>query len=460
MKIVLSKKQQQLQNDILDTSKHEIYVLGSTQSGKTYDICLATIRYAQELYKYDPDKDYNGAIVGWTIDTLKSNIVENLLKILDSLGFKKKDKSKKGDYELSWSSTDEKYLKIWNFKLFFFGFNNVTSFNKILGKPLIFVWADESARIYSQKQLQESFDEFPGRQISYADHPFLKTIHSFNVEGSSRHPYKMKFIDGKPDAVHYTFYPYDNPVINTEEAINKVLNMFPTETLKKQKIFNQWVVAEGKVFNHIPIRRNMEDLTVRDIGIGIDYGSVNPTTFVPIALCWNKKTNQWKIVRLGIYYHDPNREQDNPTTEYYSRQLKFFLKYLSERYKNVSLTNVVIDSEASHFDNRLIADGIIHELSKKGAGSVNEGIEHLQSLFQKEYLEILEEPSIRYFTEDGKPVFSGKDEGIIELDSYQYDKIKSETTGINCYKKDLDHSIDGLRYIIRVFRDTGRCPNV
>ena len=205
---------------------------------------------------------------------------------------------------------------------------------------------------------------------------------------------------------------------------------------------------------------NMEDFTVRDIGIGIDYGSVNPTTFVPIALCRNKKTNEWKVVRLGIYYHDPNREQDNPTTEYYSRQLKFFLKYLAERYKNVSLTNVVIDSEASHFDNRLIADGIIHELSKKGAGSVNEGIEHLQSLFQKEYLEILEEPSVRYFTEDGTPVFSGKDEGIIELDSYQYDKIKSETTGINCYKKDLDHSIDALRYIIRVFRDTGRCPNV
>lgn len=73
---------------------------------------------------------------------------------------------------------------------------------------------------------------------------------------------------------------------------------------------------------------------------------------------------------------------------------------------------------------------------------------------------MLDTPSIRYFTEDGTPVFSGKDEGLIELESYQYDKIKSEITGTNVYKKELDHSIDALRYIIRVFVDTGRCPQI
>ena len=451
----LSKKQSNLIKDIEGTEVHDLEVLGSRQSGKTYSICIGIWNYIVNIQKDFPNQEFNGVIVGWTIETLRGNIVDNFLNL-----FKVKGKVEGKDYEIKWGTTEEKYIKIGRFRLSFYGFNNVTSFNKILGKPFILLWVDESAKIYSQDQLQDSFDQLAGGQISYITHPYLKSIHSFNVEGGERHPYKIKYVDGKPKAKHYMFFPYDNPKLNTKEAMNKLWDYFPNETLREQKIFNRWVVAEGRVFNVIPKVKDINDWFIRDIGIGIDYGSVNPTTFVPIALAVNKATDEWKILRLGIYYHDPSREGDTPTTEYYSNQLKLFLKYLSERYEHKNLTNIVIDSEASHFDNRLIADGIRHELSKKGAGSVTEGVEHLQSMFYKDFLEILEEPSIRYFDINGNPVFSGKDDGLIELESYRYDKIKSENSGINCYVKDLDHSIDALRYILRVFVDTGRCPQV
>lgn len=451
----LSKKQSNLIKDIEGTEVHDLEVLGSRQSGKTYSICIGIWNYIVNIQKDFPNQEFNGVIVGWTIETLRGNIVDNFLNL-----FKAKGKVEGKDYEIKWGTTEEKYIKIGRFRLSFYGFNNVTSFNKILGKPFILLWVDESAKIYSQDQLQDSFDQLAGGQISYITHPYLKSIHSFNVEGGERHPYKIKYVDGKPKAKHYMFFPYDNPKLNTKEAMNKLWDYFPNETLREQKIFNRWVVAEGRVFNVIPKVKDINDWFIRDIGIGIDYGSVNPTTFVPIALAVNKATDEWKILRLGIYYHDPSREGDTPTTEYYSNQLKLFLKYLSERYEHKNLTNIVIDSEASHFDNRLIADGIRHELSKKGAGSVTEGVEHLQSMFYKDFLEILEEPSIRYFDINGNPVFSGKDDGLIELESYRYDKIKSENSGINCYVKDLDHSIDALRYILRVFVDTGRCPQV
>lgn len=451
----LSKKQSNLIKDIEGTEVHDLEVLGSRQSGKTYSICIGIWNYIVNIQKDYPNQDFNGVIVGWTIETLRGNIVDNFLNL-----FKAKGKVEGKDYEIKWGTTEEKYIKIGRFRLSFYGFNNVTSFNKILGKPFILLWVDESAKIYTQDQLIESFDQLAGGQISYITHPYLKSIHSFNVEGGERHPYKIKYVDGKPNAKHYTFYPYDNPKLNTKEAMNKLWDYFPNETLREQKIFNRWVVAEGRVFNVIPKVKDINDWFIRDIGIGIDYGSVNPTTFVPIALAINKATDEWKILRLGIYYHDPSREGDTPTTEFYSNQLKLFLKYLGEKYQHKNLTNIVIDSEASHFDNRLIADGIRHELSKKGAGSVTEGVEHLQSMFYKDFLEILEEPSIRYFDINGNPVFSGKDDGIIELESYRYDKIKSENSGINCYVKDLDHSIDALRYILRVFVDTGRCPQV
>lgn len=449
----LSKKQNQLRNDITSENVPEIYVLGSTQSGKTFIIAEAIIEYAEKLYQYDPDKQYYGAIVGWTIETLKGNIVEVLEMHLKNFGL-----ISGKHYDLKWNN-DDKSLSLYNLKIFFFGFNNVKSFNKILGKPLILEWIDESARIYTIKELQASFNEFPGRQMSFAGHPYLKTIHSFNVEGSNRHPYKETYIDNKPEAVHYTFFPYDNPLLDTEEKIRQVVNMFPPGSLRQQKVFNEWVIAEGKVFQDINIIHEIPSYyTIREIVIGIDYGSVNPTTFVPIALCFDRLINKWKLVRLECYYHKSNG--DNPTTEYYSKQLRMFLIYLKDKYPNIPVSNIVIDSEASHFDNRLTVDNIRHEISKKGAGSVNEGVEYMQSLFYKGYLEILERPSITNFLMNGEYQESNQDESLIELDSYQYDKIKSEVSGVNIYKKDLDHSIDATRYALALMKDYGIAPVV
>ena len=447
----ISKKQNQLRNDIISENAPEIYVLGSTQSGKTFIIAEALIEYAEKLYKYDPNEQYYGAIIGWTISALDGNIVEALKQHLSRFGFKNKR-----DYDLVWKN-EEKSITLFNIKFFFSGFNNVKSFNNILGKPLICIWVDESARIFSYKELQQSFKELNGRQMSFAGHPYLKTIHSFNVEGSSRHPYKEEYIEGKPNAKHYTFYPYDNPKLDTEEKIRQVVEMFPPGSLRQQKVFNEWVVAEGKVFENINIIKEIPYM-IREIHIGIDYGSVNPTTFVPIALCLDNRV--WKLVRLECYYHNPKEMGDTPTTEYYSMQLRMFLIYLKSKYPGIPIKSIVIDSEASHFDNRLTVDGIAHDISKKGAGSVNEGVEYLQSLFYKGYLEILERPSIKNIYPDGKYEESGKDESLVEFESYQYDRIKSETTGTNVYKKELDHSIDATRYCLDLMKDLGLAPVV
>ena len=36
---------------------------------------------------------------------------------------------------------------------------------------------------------------YHGRQVSFSGHPSKKTIHSYNVEGNERHPYKEKFLN-------------------------------------------------------------------------------------------------------------------------------------------------------------------------------------------------------------------------------------------------------------------------
>ena len=137
--MILSKKQIQLFKDIISPNIPNLSVLGSTQSGKTYDICGALIQYAKNLNEYEKEqrkqedyipREYNGAIIGWTTDTIKSNIVDNLVNILE-----KEYKFTNGkEYTLKYGQQD-KYLEIYGIKFYFFGFNTALSFNKILGKP-------------------------------------------------------------------------------------------------------------------------------------------------------------------------------------------------------------------------------------------------------------------------------------------------------------------------------------
>ena len=459
-KLKASSKQIALKESIIAQNIPKIFVLGSTQSGKTFIISYSVIMYAQALYEYDPYTQYSGAIIGWSVDTIKGNIVDVIENFLNAMGYVKKEGKKPGDYILKYGSGDEKYLKIFNLKIYFFGFNNVLAFNKILGKPLIFEWIDESARIYTQKQLQQPFKELNGRLVSFAGHPYLKVIHSFNVEGSESHDYKVDYLDKNTSAKNFVFFPYDNPKLDTPDKIKEVVNMFPPGSLRQQKIFNEWVVAEGKVFNQVNVIDSLNGLQLREIGLGVDYGSVNPTTFVPIALCYNKSTKQWVLVRLECFYHDPKQMGDTPTTEFYSTQLRFFMLYLKEKYPLVPITTNVVDSEATHYCNRLDADNLPYKKAPKGAGSVDSGVQHLQSLMYKGYFYILKRENIKLFHNDGSYELSGKDDSLLEFESYQYDTIKSVKEGTNAYKKENDHSIDATRYLLAEWKDTGRCPVV
>jgi hypothetical protein len=135
MQMILSKKQIELYNDIISPNVPNISVLGSTQSGKTYDICVGLIQYASALNKYEKEqrksleyieREYCGAIIGWTTDTVKNNIVNNLENILTKVYHFTNGK----EYELKYGQQD-KYLKIYNITFYFFGFNNKLSFEAL-----------------------------------------------------------------------------------------------------------------------------------------------------------------------------------------------------------------------------------------------------------------------------------------------------------------------------------------
>ena len=117
VQMILSKKQITLYKDIISPDIPNLSILGSTQSGKTYDICSALIEYARALSEYEKEqrknkdyvpREYNGAIIGWTTDTIKSNIVDNIQNILE-----KEYKFKNGKEFILKYGMQDKYLEIY-----------------------------------------------------------------------------------------------------------------------------------------------------------------------------------------------------------------------------------------------------------------------------------------------------------------------------------------------------------
>ena len=82
------------------------------------------------------------------------------------------------------------------------------------------------------------------------------------------------------------------------------------------------------------------------------------------------------------------------------------------------------------------------------------------SLFDKDYLYVLKGNSIEVIYDNNHIQFSGKDDGYLEYQNYQYDKIRSIREGVNCYKKEYDHSVDATRYLLRKWVEKGKCPLV
>ena len=105
MKLKFSKKQAYLNNLILKENEPYISVLGSVQSGKTFSICLGTIRYADKLTEMYPNEKFNGAIIGWTVDTLKRNIYDVIVNDLEEIGYNE------NNYKAVWTQ-NEKYIEI------------------------------------------------------------------------------------------------------------------------------------------------------------------------------------------------------------------------------------------------------------------------------------------------------------------------------------------------------------
>lgn len=165
-----------------------------------------------------------------------------------------------------------------------------------------------------------------------------------------------------------------------------------------------------------------------NIGIGIDYGNKNPTTFNAFGIDRDKKR-----LHGVLSYEHSGRTQSMKTPSEYAYDLIDFIKEV-ENMTDERVRFITIDPSATGFAEevkRQLRENRMNIPIRKAQNSVDVGIARFQSLLYNEAI---------VFDSSMEKVFN-------ELELYSYDP-KSIERGEEKPIKDNDHHMDGIRYLI------------
>lgn len=261
---------------------------------------------------------------------------------------------------------------------------------------------------------------------------FFRMIYCFNPPKNSKHPIMewTRMMEKRSDTVHVHVNYKDVPAI----WLGKKLIESAEAMLKADPEMYQWVWL-GKsiglkevVYYMFDEKKHIKDTDLKSlihIGIGIDYGQLNATTFEAFGL------NQDKMRVEGIleYYHSGRESGRQKPPSEYAKDFKSFYEKVEEITER-KIEAIYIDPSARGFAEeikRILPQARITPASN----TVKIGIERTQKLFS--FMKLF--------------VNKNQDKLINEMGLYKYnkdllDKGKEEVIKTN------DHCCDALRYYI------------
>lgn len=177
-------------------------------------------------------------------------------------------------------------------------------------------------------------------------------------------------------------------------------------------------------------RKETTEKTFKLIGIGVDYGQQNATTYQ----CGGVNINKRKLEGLGEYYHSGRESGKQKSPSEYAKDFIKLCDVLHKKYK-CSIFYAFIDPSARGLEEeikRLALKKTDYQIIIKPAeNDVKVGIQRCQKLFTYDVVSI-----------------SNKQENLIrELGTYGYDKKSIEAGDEKPVKTD-DHCCDAWRYLV------------
>lgn len=410
--------------DIFDDQDHEHQIVTSGRAGTKSSFAgilgISTITYDEPAAVVVLRKRHN---------KLRKTVYKEMIRAIGRLGLSK------DDFEIGVSPMEIRHKRTGNV-IYFSGSDSIDDTKGIIDedKPIRLVILDELTEFFEVGEGEEELTNIEATFVRGNDE-FFRMLYLYNPPKNPNAPINVwcQKMELRPDAIHKHIDYRDVPI----SWIGKKL-LESAELLKETDFrLYRWVWlgecigVDDLIYymfneNH---RKEPEAKHYKLIGIGVDYGQQNATTYQAGGVNINKR----KLEGLGEFYHSGRESGKQKSPSDYAKELIEFTDALHEEY-SCSAFYVFIDPSAKGLAEeikRLAMQSRQYGIIIKDADNdVAVGIQRVQKCLTYQVMSMSE-----------------KQENLIrEMGTYEYDP-KSIESGKEKPLKIDDHCCDAWRYL-------------
>lgn len=374
-----------------ECSREAIVCDGAVRSGKTMAMGLSFFLWAQS--SFDGKKF---GVCGKTIQSLRRNVLSEILPMLESLGAVWQEKRSENLVTVQFLGHENRF--------YIFGGRDESSASLIQGITFAGILLDEVAL------MPRSFVEQACARCSVAG---SRLWFNCNPAGPSHWFYKTWILEAEQrNCLRLHFTMEDNPSLTPK--IRQRYQKLYTGVFYRRFVLGQWVQAEGRVYDFFtPEMVGKAPDSCDKWYISCDYGTVNPTSMG----LWGRQDGVW--YRVKEFYFSSRDAQRQMTDEEYA-------KALANLAENRKITAVIVDPSAASFIEVLRRKGW-HVL--KADNDVLAGIRRTSDCLK-----------------NGKIVIcDGCADCLREMEEYVWDLSSGSQDRV---RKEHDHAMDDMRYFV------------
>lgn len=407
--VPFSRKQKQVLTWWLDNSPHKdkdgIIADGAVRSGKTLIMSLSFVIWAMETFE-----SAKFGMAGKTIGSYRRNVLFTLKIVLRLRGYRVHDRRADNLLVIKKHGI-ENYFYI-------FGGKDEKSQDLVQGFTAAGFFFDEVTLMP---------ESFVNQAVARCSEEGAKLWFNCNPDGPF-HYFKIDWVDNlaEKNVLRIQFELDDNPSLSPKVK-ERYRRMF-RGIFYDRFILGLWVLAEGVIYSmfekRMVIKRVPSTVKIVKKWIGIDYGHSNATAFLLVGL-----GSDSRLYILDEYYHIGKEAVIQKSPSKYAREFRQWLIRNGVEQMPVVYERTYIDPSAKGFMLQLYEEGV--GKIQQANNDVLKGIELITSIIDNDMFRVLAHCK----------------NTVMELGAYCWDE-KAAERGEDKPKKQNDHALDALRYVI------------
>lgn len=411
--------------DVFDDTDHEHQIITSGRAGTKSSfagiLAISTIIAEEPAAVVVLRKRHN---------KLRKTVYKEMIRAIGRLGMSKED------FEIKLSPMEIRHKRTGNV-IYFSGSDSIDDTKGIIDedKPIRLVVLDELTEFFEVGEGEEELTNIEATFVR-GNNEFFRMVYLYNPPKNPNAPINIwcQKMELRPDTIRKHIDYRDVPI---QWLGQKLLESAELLAKTDYRLY-RWVwlgecIGVDDLIYYMfsdSHRKEPEGKACKLIGIGVDYGQQNATTYQAAGVNINKR----RLEGLDEYYHSGRESGKQKSPSDYAKELIKFTDQLHETY-SCSIFYVFIDPSAAGLSEEIkrlaVQNGEYNIILKPAENDVSIGIQRVQKL-------------LTYLVS----TVSEKQENLIrEMGTYEYDP-KSIEAGKEKPMKIDDHCCDAWRYLV------------